>query len=109
MVFDPRSQTWVIASGQTTSNAIDKMSEDLVGFRLPATMTGTAASFVVSDDDVTYQVLTWEGTAVSFTVASAQNVSLDPSKFAGWRYIKYVSGGAEGAERTIVPKFRRYG
>jgi hypothetical protein len=113
MVFDPRSQVWTIANGQTVSDAIDKLSEDLVGFKLPATMTGATVSFQVSDDDVdgagTYQALSWEGTVVSFATASAQSVSIDPSKFAGWRWIKIVSGTAEGAERTIVPKFRRYG
>jgi hypothetical protein len=52
--------------------------------------------------------LYWEGTLVQFSVAASRGLSWDPAKFAGWRYVKIVSGSAEGAARTIVPVWRDY-
>ena len=109
MVYSPRGQVWTIASSGSTSDAIDKASEDLTGFIMPSAFTGTNVSFQVSRDNVTFFPLYWEGELVSFATAASYAQAVDAAKFASFRYIKIVSDGTEAAERTITPIFRRFG
>jgi hypothetical protein len=94
-----------IASGETVSGAIDVYPGRLYGFVLPAAFTGTAITFQVSEDGSTYRALYDDGnTAVSITVTQARAYAFKVDDFHclhQWRYIKLVSGSAEGADRTI--------
>jgi len=108
MAMNPTTQVWTIANGATVSDSIEPASNELVAAEFPAALTGTSVTFQVSQDDSTFVVLYWEGVLVQFTVGVDRGLSWDPAKFAPWRYVKIVSGGAEGAERKIQPLFRNY-
>lgn len=102
------THTATIASGGTVSNACDlgtlDASQGLAGFVIPATFTGTAITFQVSVDDSTYQALYNGNTQLSITVAQGRTYSLTGDQRAtlfGWRYVKLVSGSAEGGARDI--------
>lgn len=91
-----------IASGQTVSGAIDLQGLVLVQIIMPAAFTGTAITFQSSINDVTYQALyNSSNSQMSITVAASRNYNIAPVDFAGCRYLKLVSGSAEGAGRTI--------
>lgn len=93
----------VIANGGTVSSpAVDLGDLSLCGLIVPV-MTGTALTFQVSVDGTNFYVL-HDSTKAAFTVTvdgTARAFYLTPQIFAGWKYIKVVSGSAEGAERTI--------
>lgn len=100
--FSPAASV-VIASGQTVSAALDCGGFSLVGLVIPAAFTGTAITFQVSADGVTYQPLyDSSNTVVSITVAQGRSYALAPTNFQGAAFLKIVSGTAEGAARTIV-------
>jgi hypothetical protein len=92
-----------IAVSTTVSAAVDLLGFTLVGLILPAAFTGTAITFQVSDSLAgTYVPLRdATGAAVSVTVAQGTAAVLDPTTFAGWRFVKLVSGSAEAADRTV--------
>jgi hypothetical protein len=99
----PARRTVTIANGQTTSDALDCINGTVVGILTPAALTGTAFTFSVSADGVTYATLyDSSGAAVSFTVAASRYVYVDPAIFAGLRYVKVISGSSEGAQRIIT-------
>lgn len=92
----------VIANGGTVSGAVDLGDLSLSGLIVPV-MTGTALTFQVSIDGTNFYVL-HDRAKTAFTVTvdeTARAFYLTPQIFAGWRYIKVVSGSAEDAERTI--------
>ena len=105
---NPRTETWTIANGETTSNAINKQHLDLCGCLLP-TLTGSAVSFLVSLDGVNYETLSWEGAEVSFDKSGGNALMWDPLKFRRWPWVKIVSGSSEGAERSISPILSDFG
>lgn len=93
----------VIASSGTVSSAVDLGDMTLTGLIVPI-MTGTALTFQVSIDGTNYYVL-HDYSKAAFTVTvdgTARAFYLLPTTFAGWRYVKVVSGSTEGAERTIT-------
>lgn len=92
-----------IASSGTTTPAIATQGLSLVGIQLPATFTGTTITFQGSVDGTTYQVIksTTSGTSLSYTVAQATYVAIDPTPFYGLKYIKLVSGSTEGGARSF--------
>jgi hypothetical protein len=98
-----------IASGATTSNAIDLGTVNawngFLGFVMPAAFTGATISFQVSLDDVTYQALNdSSNNAISITVTASKTYGFKADVRAAlspWRYIKIVSASAEGGSRTI--------
>lgn len=93
----------VIASGATASAAVDIVGLSVCGFSLPAAFTGTAITFQTQIPQTTLWQVLYDSTntAVGATVAQGRNYSLNPANFAAWRYVKIVSGSAEGADRTI--------
>jgi sRNA-binding protein len=95
-----------ILNGQTVSGAADLQSGHLLGFALPAAFTGTAITFKVSVDGVTYQDLyNPSNNAVSITVTQARSYAFThdiAAQVSNWRYLKIVSGSAEGADRDIM-------
>lgn len=95
------SQVTIAGSGTTTS-AINTQGLSLVGIQLPAAFTGTSLSFLGSLDCVSYQPVytTTSGTLLSYTVAQAHYVVIDPVPFYGLKCVKLVSGSTESG-RTI--------
>lgn len=98
----------VIANGGTVSGAIDLGEGHLAGLQF-ATMTGVALTIQASDAiDGTFVLVNLRGGALSITMASDRYITLLPEEFAGLRFIKLVSGSAEGAERTIKTFVRNH-
>lgn len=98
------TKTLTIANGQTASAEADLEGFVLVGFETPAAMTGTAMTFTVAATaSGTHKALkTSGGSALSFTTAASGYYACDPVNFWGARFLKLVSGSAEGAERTLI-------
>jgi hypothetical protein len=70
---------------------------------MPAAFTGTTLTFQVSADGSTYVPLyDSSGTLQSMTVAVSCGYSLNPTVFAGWPYLKVVSGSAQGRIAAIT-------
>ena len=89
-----------IASAGTISTTFELNFSTRGSFQLP-TMTGTAITVKVSNDDVTYTNCPVEGSETNaITTASAGTYAL-PVKCFNFRYLKLVSGSAEGADRVI--------
>jgi hypothetical protein len=98
--------TVTIANGETVSTATSSLflAGGIAGAIItPAALTGTALSFQVSYDGVTFTPLyATGGTTISYTVAASRVIPLDPAVFGAFPYIKLVSGSAEGAARTFT-------
>ncbi len=98
----------VIANGATLSGAADLgYMQDLFGIVVPAAFTGTSLTFTVAPTaGGTYVALYGDdGNAITVTVAQGRTYTLRSvlrEALRGWRYLKIVSSGAEGAERTVV-------
>lgn len=93
--------TATIANGQTESSAVYVGAKAPVALVMPAALTGTTMTFQGSHDGVTYQAIEPSGAAYSVTVAASKNVPLIAAYFAGFPWIKIVSGSAEAAERSV--------
>lgn len=93
-----------IASGQTTSGAVELKGLMLCGILLPAAFTGTTLTFLVSVDGTNFYTLktSTSGTTLSYTVAQGTYAALNPQDFYGVNYLKIVSGSSEGAARTLA-------
>jgi hypothetical protein len=103
----------VIANGESLSDAVALGTDgarQLVGLQMPGTWTAASLTFAVSFDGTTYVPLYWDG--AEYTIAAAGGaaaslgVSLEPSAFAGWAFVKVRSGTAasavnQTAERTL--------
>ena len=76
-------KTVVVADGGTKSGALDCGEVGmLVGYSFPSGLDGT-----------TYQALENEDGAIALTIAASKSYGLDnPSRFLGWRYVKFVVG-----------------
>lgn len=95
--------TATIASGETVSDAVHLEDHVLCGFILPAAFTGASVTFRGSVNNSTYTTIyDYTNTAVGATVTQGRAYSLNPIDFLSWPYIKIVSGGSEGAERSIT-------
>ncbi len=93
-----------IASGQQTSGEADLSDgRTLVGVIMPGTITSTALTFSTSDiSGGTYSAIYGtDGNALSVTVAASRYVPLNPTNFAGARFVKVVGGTSEGGTRVI--------
>lgn len=92
-----------IANGGTTSATVSIAGVGIGGFQMPAAFTGTALTFNVSADGVTFAGLYSEAnTRISVTVAAGRAYSLPAYWFSSWRYVQVISGSAEGAARDIT-------
>jgi hypothetical protein len=99
-----------IANGATVGSAVNIGGGSVVGVILPAAFTGTALTFQVSNDNITYRVLNNTTVAISLTVAPSIQVGLTQDiqdAFAGVGWVKCVSGTAEGAQRLVTLLVRR--
>lgn len=93
----------VILSGEMVSSAIQVSGATAVGILLPAGMTSTIMTFLVSADGVDYRELAdRDDNLVSQTIGINERAyCLTPALFFPWNYIKLVVNQAEAAERTI--------
>lgn len=93
----PRAKTAVLAVSGTKSAAANLSGGvGICGLYTDANLTGTAVSFEVSYDGTTYVVLKdGAGATYSKTVAPSNYIALDPSMFAGVRFIKVVSNASQ--------------
>ena len=97
------NHAFTIASGQTVSAAIDLQGRTVVAMYMPSAFTGSTITFQTSPDNSTFQALyNTSNTQMSATVTQARNYKFDPGDLSGIRYLKLVSGSAEGADRTII-------
>lgn len=99
-----------IADQGTTSTAM-ALPQDYypAGLIIPAMTTSTTLSFTVSTDGVTYYPLhSTDGTIYTITFANTTAVTLDPSKFYAWEYIKVVVPNAQTGIKTIGVVVREY-
>lgn len=89
---------------QAASPVIDMHGFSLAGILLPATFTSTTLTFTASVDGTNFYALksTTSGSALSYTVAQGTYAAIDPVAFYGIRYLKIVTGSAEGATRTLT-------
>lgn len=91
-----------IANGGTSSDPINLGDFYLCGLYTPSALTSTSLGFQASDDGITYSTMyDSTGTAISATVSTSRFVVLNPSTFAGVRFLK-LTCSAEGAARTIT-------
>ena len=96
-----------IANGASLSGTYTFDTRTPVAIELPAALTGTALTFQLSTDNVTFKNLYDEfGTEVTVQVGTSRIVRLVP---ADWYFVKYLkvrsgtsgSPTAEGGDRTI--------
>lgn len=97
--------TTTIASGQTTTPAIQLSSYTLAGVQFPSSMTGTSLTIYTSNDtaSASFKQVMYEGSAVTISVTADKYNQIQPSKVYGLlRYIKLVSSSTEASSRTLV-------
>lgn len=97
--------TTTIASGQTTTPAIQLSSYTLAGVQFPSSMTGTSLTIYTSNDtaSASFKQVMYEGSAVTISVTADKYNQIQPSKVYGLlRYIKLVSSSSEASSRTLV-------
>jgi len=93
------SKTATVTNGSTTTtDGIDLEGKTLCGVTLDSGFDGTTLGFTVATTLAgTYNTLMSSGSSYSETVAASRYVALDPSKFAGVRFIKPVVGSQTGS------------
>lgn len=102
MLLVAHNATATIASGQTTSDAVDGRHHAAWLAVLPAAFTGTQLSFLASADGTTYRALkTTAGVVVAIDAAAATAAPLPP-EVGHARWFKIVSNASEAAARTIL-------
>lgn len=111
------SRSATIASGDSLSTVINLGEEynvgiyQILGVQMPDAWTTASLTFTVSADGDTYTPLYWNGELYEIDAAggaaASRAVSLEPSAFAGWPYVKIRSGKKatpvnQAAERELV-------
>lgn len=92
-----------IAISTTTSGAVDLQGQALCAIQMPSAFTGASITFQGSVDGSTYQAIyNSSNTQYSITVSASRTYAINPTDFAGFRYIKIVSASSEAAARSIV-------
>lgn len=110
------SRTATIDSGESKSATVSLGEQyqpgiyQVLAMQMPAAWTAASVSFEVSSDGDTFVPLYWNNDSYIITALggadASSGVALEPSAFAGWPYIKVVSGvdGSlvnQAAEREI--------
>lgn len=94
-----------IANAQQLSGSVDIQDYCIVGWLIPATLTGTAITLQCSPDDVTFKAVRDSANAViTYNITDDTYHDLtqgSPGPSCGCRFIKLDTGAAEGAARTI--------
>ena len=82
-----------IANGTAVSDHVNLRGEVLVGIRMPAVWDAANLTFQVSMDDVTYlDAYSGAGAEHVVTAAASRHIWVDPSNFAGYRWLIVRSG-----------------
>lgn len=91
-----------VANGETTSGEFDARGYGSFGLVVPSTFDGTAISFTVASATAgTYQALYDIGNnQVTMTVAASRSYDL-PAELMAWPFWKIVCGTAQGGAGTI--------
>ena len=102
-----------IADSATTSSALEMpQSFYLAGITKDTTLdTSVAITFTVSMDGVTYYTLMdTAGAAISYTVAAAgaEAITIPPTTFYPWEFIKIVVADAQTGITTIGCVVKQY-
>jgi hypothetical protein len=110
-VSEPGVQDVVIDSGASLSSVIlVDSARALLALQMPAAWTAASLTFAVSFDGTTFVPLYWDGEEYTILAAggaaASLGVSLEPSAFAGWPFVRVRSGTSgtpvnQGAERTL--------
>jgi len=95
-----------IASGATTSNALDTQGYPVTGFILPSTFDGTALAIHASDAEAGTYVPLYDsdGNAIAMVVAASRAVGLtgvDGQAISAFRWIKLVAD-AQATTDTVI-------
>jgi hypothetical protein len=102
---DAYNKTATIASGASTSEAIDLGGCDLCGLFIPSNFDGTTLTITASTAiDGTYvTVQDGEGTDFTITTAASKYAPIADLTFVvGLRYIKLVSGTSQSVSDTVI-------
>lgn len=99
----------VVASGASLSAAVDLENYELIGVRVPATVTGTSLTVKTSDSNTgTFQNYhVGAGGALSITIAGGEDIQFNPP-IAVARSVKIDTGATEAAARTFVLVTRQF-
>ena len=99
----------VIPDGGNVSGVVDLGGMTLVGFFCPGDLDGQTVSFYArpSLDGSTYGVAGADGTVVTVAGIDATYFALDPTKFAGIRYLLVGVGSNVSADVSVVLALRR--
>jgi len=109
---DSEKLTVTIASAGTTSSALKLPATFFpAGIIMPVMTASTAIIFEVSTDGVAYYPLQdglGSNYSVTITPATAAAITLDPTRFYPWEWIKVKVADAQAADRTITIIVRNY-
>lgn len=90
-----------VASGASLSAAMDLQQKELIGVRVPATVTGTTLTVKTSDSTTgTFNGHYPNGTELSITIAGGEDIQFNPPIVA--RAAKIDTGSNEPAARTFT-------
>lgn len=104
--------TATIANGQSLSGAVDLGGRVVAGIVMPDTWTAAGLTLQASVDGVTYaDVYDSGGDEVEIAADAAVFIALDPSLFAGMRFLKIRSGTSgtpvnQGGARILTLSLR---
>lgn len=106
--FYPDRFVVTIPEGGSVSDVVDLDGVHLVGIQMPATWDAANITFQASADGVTFADLyNQSGSEVTVDAAAGRFIALDPTLFAGIRFLKVRSGTAatpvnQAAARTLI-------
>lgn len=95
--------TATIVNTAQESSVISTAGLSLCGILMPPTFTGTALTFeACATLGGTYVPVYNSAGQVSYTVAAARYIAIDPKDFQGILFLKIKSGSAEGGARSLL-------
>lgn len=106
-----RNEVWTIPDNGTTSNAIQRGPDDIIGALVPVTnVQGTTFSFEGSLDGTNFYPILYKGTAVTITKpAAASIVTMPAEELHGPQWIRVASNASETSGPIVLtPLARRY-
>ncbi len=96
-----------VANGGTQSGAVNLLNDQspfygLVGIVTPSALTSTTITIQPSLDGSTFLThADYTGTSYTIPIGTNRWIALDPAMFAGFPWVRIVTGSAEGADRTF--------
>lgn len=97
-----------VPSGASLSADVDLEQVDLIGVRVPATVTGTALTVKTSNSTTgTFNGYYPAGTELSYAIAGGEDIQFNPP-IAIAKAVKIDTGANEGADRTFTLILRQF-